>query len=347
MSSFRLRSYKETLARKITAVLRRTGSMGAARSLLAGEGIIFMLHEVQRDPAAHFVPACPADALDWSIAWLRREGWEIISLGEASERLRQRERTGRRFAVFTFDDGYRDTLTQALPVMEKHGAAFTIYVSTHAVSREIFSWWLGLRALFQNNDTVSLSARERRYNCASKVEKLAALEDVTEWVGRDFRRVHFLAEDFRAYRINISDLNESHFLNGAELQKMARLPLVTVGGHTTSHVALSCLDETSARDEIVDNRRFLQQLIDQPIDHFAYPHGSSKACTLRDAELVASAGYATAVTTRYGVIHSRNANPLFLPRIQPPYEIDPCALDGRASGVFSALAAVAHRRRQY
>ena len=346
LTRFDLTSPKEMLARKVTALFRRTGLMGTVRSLLAGEGIILMLHEVQHDPAAQLSRACLVETLEWTLRWLRREGWEIVSLSEASDRLSHRDSTGGRFAVFTFDDGYRDTLTHALPIMEEHGAAFTIYVSTHAVTREIYSWWLGLRELFRNNDAVSLSSRERRYKCASRAEKLAALKDVTDWVGEDFRRAYLLAEDFRTYRVNLWELNESFFLTEGELQAMARRPLVTVGGHTTSHAPLSCLDEVSAQREIVDNRRFLQRLVEQEVDHFAYPYGNSRALTLRDAGLVASAGYRTAVTTKYGVVRSRDACNFLLPRIEPSYEIDACALDGRASGIFSALAAAAHGYRR-
>lgn len=332
---------KERLARKVTALLRSTGTMGVVRHLLAGQGIIFMLHEVQDDPAAQLSPACPVDALDWTLGWLRREGWEIISLGEVGRRLRRGDRAARRFAAFTFDDGYRDTLTHALPVMEKHGAAFTLYVPTHAVSRELYSWWLGLRELFRNNEAVSLSSRGRQYKCGTMAEKFSALRDVIKWVEQDYNRAPTLSEDFRMYCVHLTDINEKFFLSETEIQRIARHQLVTIGGHTVSHAPLACLDAPSAQREINDNRRFLQQLVDQPVDHFAYPYGNASACTLRDAGLAALAGYSTAVTTRYGIIHGRGINTLFLPRTEPPDEIEACALDGRASGVFSALATAA------
>ena len=48
------------------------------------------------------------------------------------------------FAVLTFDDGYRDNLVHALPVLERHAAPFTIYVTTGFAERRARLWWVEL-----------------------------------------------------------------------------------------------------------------------------------------------------------------------------------------------------------
>ena len=50
-------------------------------------------------------------------------------MDEAIERIIARAASGEQFATITADDAYRDNLTEALPVFEKHGAPFTIYVA--------------------------------------------------------------------------------------------------------------------------------------------------------------------------------------------------------------------------
>jgi len=334
-------SSKEYLARKITALLRLTGTIGVARSLLAGQGAIFLLHEVQENPAAHLSTALPTGVLDWMLGWLRREGWDIISLSEAVERLCQGECSARRFAVFTFDDGYKDNFINALPIMEKHNAPFTVYVPTQAISRELYSWWLGLRELFLKNDIVDLSSMGRRFECSTLAEKTLALQCASDWVNQDYSRANELNKDFLVYNLSAAEINEKYFLSKNLLRKISKHPLVTIGGHTTSHVALSCLDTAAALKEIRDNKQYLQSLLDTPVDHFAYPYGVARACSLRDAELVASAGYKSAVTARFFAVPNRVVNMHFLPRIEPPNDIDHSALDGRASGIFPFLAKVA------
>lgn len=56
----------------------------------------------------------------------RRDGYEPVSLDEAVERQRNR---GKRFACFTFDDGYLDTFTIAYPTMVKLGIPFSVYMT--------------------------------------------------------------------------------------------------------------------------------------------------------------------------------------------------------------------------
>jgi peptidoglycan/xylan/chitin deacetylase (PgdA/CDA1 family) len=50
-----------------------------------------------------------------------------------------------RYAVLTFDDGYRDNVSMALPILERHNAPFLIYVPTGGPARTLQAWWLGLR----------------------------------------------------------------------------------------------------------------------------------------------------------------------------------------------------------
>ena len=64
--------------------------------------------------------------------------------------------TARPFVALTFDDGYADNLTNALPVMEKFAAPFTVYVTTGMITREIDAWWFGVAELVRTRDHIDL-----------------------------------------------------------------------------------------------------------------------------------------------------------------------------------------------
>lgn len=66
----------------------------------------------------------PADLLSEQVAALVAGGWEPVGLTEALAR------RGDRVVALTFDDGYVDFLTAALPVLDRHGARSTLYVPT-------------------------------------------------------------------------------------------------------------------------------------------------------------------------------------------------------------------------
>jgi hypothetical protein len=97
------------------------------------------------------------------------------------------------------------------------------------------------------------------------------LKTVNQWIQQDYSRISRLDETFRAYDISLRDLNVAHFMDEAELHTLARSPLVTIGGHTTSHPPLSYLDADGVQREMTDNCLYLEGLLDCPVQHFAYP----------------------------------------------------------------------------
>jgi peptidoglycan/xylan/chitin deacetylase (PgdA/CDA1 family) len=84
-----------------------------------------------------------------------------------------------------------------------------------------------------------------------------------------------------------------------------------VGSHSRSHQRLHELPPDVARDEILESRIELRNMLGVPIEHFAYPFGNFTAATI---ELVRRAGYTSAVTVLPGVARASD-DPLQLPRI--------------------------------
>ncbi len=72
---------------------------------------------------------------------IRAKGWIVVSMDEAAERLAA-GRTDRPFVALTFDDGYRDNLEWALPIMEREKAPFTIYAVPAFLERTGTIWWV-------------------------------------------------------------------------------------------------------------------------------------------------------------------------------------------------------------
>ncbi|QOZ35131.1 hypothetical protein XH92_28525 [Bradyrhizobium sp. CCBAU 53421] len=311
--------------------------MPAFRKIFAGPVAILMFHEVQQDGRSELMTGTSVGLFEYSLNWLQQEGREIVSLATALERLASDAGTGRRCAALTFDDGYRDNVTTALPILERFNAPFTIYVPTGAPKRTLQAWWLGLREMFRSGDTVTIEAMDRRFHCPRLREKMAGLNEVTEWIHQDYHRIATLDPTFRKAGLSLSAQNEAYFLDERELQDLARHPLASIGGHTESHAALSCIDTASARAEMADNRRYLEQLLQLPVQHFAYPYGDSKACGPREADLAREIGFSTAVTTRHGQLSGLKSDHFALPRLGVGGQFDTTAkFEARISGIQSA-----------
>jgi peptidoglycan/xylan/chitin deacetylase (PgdA/CDA1 family) len=293
--------------------IRWAGFMPTLRNAFAGRATILMFHEIQRECRSELMTGVSVSFLDYALNWMQREGWEFVGLEECLQRL-SNDRSGR-CAVITFDDGYRDNVSTALHILERYSAPFTMYVPTGAPTRTLQAWWLGLRELVRSHDTVSIDAMDARFHCPDYRTKVSALIQLTEWVHQDYRRAAMLVPTFNRAGLSITELNDKYFLDESELQALARHPRVSIGGHTTSHPALNTLDTSSAQAEIIDNRKYLENLLQFPVRHFAYPYGDARACGPREEHLVRDAGFQTAVTTRHGQLHDLHLNYFALPRI--------------------------------
>src|SRR5262245_25372608 len=262
----------------------RVGELPFLRARLAARAAIILFHEIQRDCQSELMTGASVSLFEYCLDWLQRDGWSIVSLEECLAQLARNDRS-RRYAVLTFDDGYRDNVSVALPILERHNAPFMVYVPTAALTRTLQSWWLGLRELIRSREDVTIDAMGFRFRCPDHRSKQFALRKVDQWVHQDFKRVAALATTFNRAGISMSALNDRYFLDARALQDLSRHPLASIGGHTTSHAALATLDATSARDELADNRNYLENLLQLPVRHLAYPYGSPGACGQREEHL--------------------------------------------------------------
>jgi peptidoglycan/xylan/chitin deacetylase (PgdA/CDA1 family) len=319
-----LRSVKGTVSiRNIRSSLKSTVLYGLQASsltrvvapLLDTTGVILTFHEIHDDLDSELWTGCPTPFLEKCIKWLRKAGWEIVSLGEAFDRLRRNERA-RQFAVFTFDDGYRDNITRALPILRREQVPFTIYVPTGAITRELFAWWLGLREVFRINESVEIAAMGMSFSCNDLPKKTQSLAAATRWVLKNYKRIPDLRSTFSDYGISLQALCDRYFINDDELQFLAREPLISIGAHTVTHPALSNLEAADALREMVDNRAYLRACLATDVTALAYPFGNPLTCGAREASLAAQAGFRTAVTTSNRPLFAQDCHDLYrLPRV--------------------------------
>lgn len=315
-----------------------TGLSRVVAARYRGRGMIFALHSIVVDGAIYpdDTLRCPASQLEWSLRWLRKQGVEFVSLQEAVRRLSTRQ-TGP-FAAFTFDDGYADNLTHALPIMQRFGAPFTVYVTTGMVTRQMDAWWFGLAALIRSQKRIELPDLGRRFECADLASKKRTFRAIESAIHQDFSVLPHVRAAIQESNIDCSALIDREALTEQQLRCLAQHELVTIGGHTTTHRNLAQAPADAVQREMAANRKYLQDTTGKPVEHFAYPFGHPGACGEREAEIARNVGFRTATTTRPGALFPEHAHHLHaLPRVHLACDDTSSTLRCKTDGVYRAI----------
>jgi peptidoglycan/xylan/chitin deacetylase (PgdA/CDA1 family) len=317
------------------------GGHRLARAFFAGNGVIFTSHrviepgEIVLDPSQVVTTRFLAESLDSVLS----RGYEIISLGDVKERLIS-PRPGPGFVCFTFDDGYRDNLTRALPIFSRRQAPFSIYVTTGFPDRCLFYWWRALEKVIFAQDLVVMACETGtlRLETRSLKQKRAAYARLCGQLSR----AHCLDAAralFRRHGVDDKALLAEDTLSWPELEELAAEPLVTLGAHSMTHPSLRLLDRGAALAEMAGSGARLEEKLGIKIPHFAYPFGGADACGRREFDLARESGYETATTTQICNILPGHVRHLWsLPRISLDSRTERiCDLDLHLSGLTSAI----------
>ncbi|OQW55648.1 MAG: polysaccharide deacetylase [Proteobacteria bacterium SG_bin9] len=319
-----MKQLRSTIIRAGLGALYFTGAHHVLRPLLAGAGAVFMLHHVRPARTSDFQPnhhlEITPDFLRATLEHVRALGVDIISMDEMVRRMNARD-FGRRFACFTFDDGYRDNRDHALPVMREFDAPLTVYVASEFASGHGKLWWVTLERLIAANDSldVEIGGVIEHIDTRGTEARQAAFVKLHDWLRNlaNDKEIHLaLAALCNRYGIDATSACRDLCMTWDELKTFAADPLVTIGAHTVTHCQLAKDTETKAREEIEASRAAIATQLGRAVDHFAYPYGDRSAAGAREFATTRALGFKSAVTTRPGMIFAENAEHLTaLPRI--------------------------------
>lgn len=282
-----------------------------------GRLTILMYHRVM----AHADPMRPgeiyASLFEVQMKYVAKH-FHVMSLAAAVAGLKNNDLPARACCI-TFDDGYADNLTVALPVLQRAGLPATVFVSTG---------YLGGARMF--NDTVidtisacrhqSIDLREHGMGLlplASIADRLLAVKSllgVLRYVVPAKRDAMVQAVVAAAGQPQL----DSGLMLSAEQLKLLSGAGIAIGGHTVTHAILNTLDQLDAESEIARGRAEIENITDQQVCHFAYPNGRP----VRDyapahCDMLRRLGFTAAVTTAPGSATATDFDPFQLPRLAP------------------------------
>ena len=240
-----------------------------------------------------------ADFLDRFLGYVREQGWDVVTVGDALRRTASGEPIGR-YINFSIDDCYRDTYELLVPIFRRHNVPVTLFVTTGIPDGSLPLWAAGLEDALLHRDRVEVDGESIALS-SSEQRRAVFAQIAARWDGAQAgsRYAAFCADN----DIDIDAMHWKHAISWDMLDALARDPLVEIGAHTVSHPRIAALSPDEALHELADARLRLNERLGIDVRHFAFPYGRAADCGPRDFALARQAGFASAATTRKGLVH--------------------------------------------
>lgn len=275
---------------------------------------ILIYHRVLDEPDYMRPGEVDKAAFTWQMELLAKH-FNVLPLEEALQRM-QNDSLPPRAVSITFDDGYADNYTNALPILQQFNLTATFFIASGFLNGG--RMW---------NDTVIEAVR----NFAGPVLDLSEIglglfevnnesqrSQAASQIILQIKHLSFKQRDQNTQFIaaQSQDFPSNLMMTDDEVRLLHQRGM-TIGGHTVNHPILSKLDSTSVAQEINDNKAYLESLLDSSIQLFAYPNGKPDQDYLPEhVALVKQAGYQAAVATQWGVVNE-HSDKWQLPRFTP------------------------------
>lgn len=275
------------------------------------------------------------------LRWLKRH-FSVQDLA-GLRRWRSGKWTGRKPPVLvTFDDGYRNNLTTAAPILREEGVPALFFVTTGLIGTTGVLWndEVRVRVLHWPETEIVLPSGER----SAVPSAIRGRRSLSDEINEACKRLteERLAEYLKFLRRGtpsieaMDDPEAREFLTWKEVRDLASLDF-EIGSHTVEHPILSRISRTRLAIELRESKAAIERKTGKPCSAIAYPNGSSRDVDETVFEEARTAGYDWAFMTT-PVWHKPGGDPHQIPRIGFPGHTNLATFKFYASGLHSRLS---------
>lgn len=221
--------------------------------------------------------------------------------------------------VITFDDGYENNVSVALPILQRYGLTAVFFVTTnHIGSKDQFLWFVRLDQLLSIAGPTVLLQRLRELDPPAAAVPDTAIRRYFKGLSssRQSELLERLEREIGRAEASVADQVAHGMMNWDQVRLLVSAGM-TVGSHTANHQILAAVSPAEATAELSSSRKRIEQETAQGCWCFAYPNGERRDFRPSDEVAARDAGYACAFTQVEGMISNRSPR-YALPRIPIP-----------------------------
>jgi peptidoglycan/xylan/chitin deacetylase (PgdA/CDA1 family) len=261
--------------------------------------LILGWHNVEATWAFPSRPGAGTRGLRKQLTFLRRVA-TVVELDRALDDLAEGRSLPPRAVALTFDDGYRDNLDTAVPMLKQLGLPATFFLVPEVLDGGITPWWESLSHAFAVTSRDSLAWGGTVWPLEEPTRRVS-LDEITSRLKRlrQDERMAAVAEIVDRLAPESRDEVSELFLDWEGARELTRRG-ATIGAHSNDHAILANESpETQARN-LREARQALETGLGHAIDLLAYPNGTRSDFDAATVDAASAAGYRCGVTTISG-----------------------------------------------
>lgn len=286
--------------------------------LLNRDGATVFIYHLVCDKSYHrFLKSGDLEQLDVNLfknqlVWLLSNGFSFLTIEELSNKILNAEDISLKCIAITFDDGFKITIDNVLPIFKSLKIKATFFITTDWIDannllwQQKYHWYLknyGLKDFFDKIRQIDKESFDGlNYSQCHRKFMQDILPEHKEMLIRQYNRPIPNEKNIAADIYPSSD--DVLRLNSLGMQ---------IGSHSCGHYFMQNLSDDLYLKELLKSKEKLENLIDKSVDSFSYPFNSYR----EDNEIVKKTGYKTLCTVDE---HKVNKSTLLnrLPRFDAP-----------------------------
>lgn len=225
------------------------------------------------------------------LTWLLNNGFSFLTINELSNKILNGEDISAGLIAITFDDGFKITMKNALPILKSLKIKATFFITTDWIDSNKLLWQQKYYWYLKN------------YGLKDFFDKIRQI-DKESFAGLNYSQCHgkfmqgilpeqkkMLLKQYHRSILNEKDIATSIYPNSKDVLSLNSSGM-QIGSHSCGHYFMQNLPDDLYLQELLKSKERLENLIERPVNSFSYPFNSYR----EDNEILKKVGYRTLCT---------------------------------------------------
>jgi peptidoglycan/xylan/chitin deacetylase (PgdA/CDA1 family) len=260
----------------IEAVVFRQPFFGIVKEKYFRNDMILMYHGISKEAYNVFNTRHSGVKEFESQLKILKQRFHVISLSDFFE---QKFKKGKKNIAITFDDGYLNNYTNAIPLLQQYNLPATIFITGINNTAQNILWPDFVDIISHYSESkVNINGEQfiKKGNCYYSDERNLSLANIIKHYNTDYnyKLKVFEALSIIDYRKVANNEEYWKLMRDEHIVSLKNSDLISIGSHGYYHNNLGNIPLQDAINELSLSKKYLEKLLQKEVNAVAYPDGS-------------------------------------------------------------------------